>query len=184
MSISPKKRIIKKTGNSHIVWFEESNSWVQFEEPAWFVYRYYNSGTTIEKISQKFSRRYNIKIKESLTFVKGIIKEIQKLSAFSFQAPKILSAQQVESPLKFFSRYMYRINNKIIEVSYGSRLLEYIIHPPFAHLEVKNISKPQFRLETFSNLTSTILKIADQAWIEKDPSLLKRRLFIEITNLI
>jgi hypothetical protein len=33
-----KKRVAGKTGESHVVWFQESNKWVEFKEPAWFIY--------------------------------------------------------------------------------------------------------------------------------------------------
>ncbi len=184
MSISPKKRIIKKIGNAHIIWFEESNSWIQFEDPAWFVYLHYNSGEEPEKISQRISKKYKLNGSESLKFVHDIVLEIRKLTTSSFHSQEIFSAQKFVSPENFYSVHRYRFKSKIFEILFGSRLLEYMIHPSLAHLEMNRIIKPHFRLEAFTSGSSTLLKIADKAWVEEDANLLKRRIFIEISGLL
>ena len=184
MSISAKKRIIKKIDNAHLVWFEESNSWIQFEEPAWFVYRKFGSGAQTTDISRKFAGRYGLNLVKSLVFVKDIISEVRKLSTATFHPEEILSSEQIESLQIFFSTRKYYIKQNIVEISFGSRFLDYIIHQSLAHLETKKISRPHFRIETFSLATSHILKIGSRAWVEDDANMLKRRLFIEISGLL
>ena len=184
MSILSQKRITKKINNAYIVWFGESNHWMQLEEPAWFIYRNYNSGVKTETISQKFSKRYHLNIDESIVFVRDIIIELDKLSSDTILSQENLSIEQFESPAKFFSRHTYKINQKILAISFESRLLEYMIHPSLAHLEIIKKTKPHFILEIFSLSASSILKIAGKAWAEVDVNSLKRRLFIEITGLL
>jgi hypothetical protein len=184
MILSTKKRITKKISTSHIIWFQESNYWAQFEEPVWYIYRQLNSGTDLEIISNKFSKRYGLNPDESITFVNDILSEIQKLTSHSFIPPNNYSASQFESPSHFFSSRTYSINKNIFEISFVSRALEYAIHQSFAHLEVKKPKKIDFQLETFSTGTSSVLKIADRAWVEEDANLLRRRIFIEITGLL
>jgi len=184
MLIIPGKRISRKISNSHILWFGESNSWIQLEEPAWFVYRNYNSGKQLEKISEKISVQYGLSRAESLRFVNEVAEEIRKLSSASFHARNPISSYQFHSPEMFFSVRNYKIKGKIYAISFGSKLLDYMIHPPLAQLEIKTQSPPHFRIEAFSAGFQFIIKIADQAWTENDPSLLKRRLFIQLAGLI
>ena len=179
-----KNRVIKKIGSSHILWFEESNYWTQFEEPVWYIYQGLNSGQPAESISQKFSVRYDLNIIESLAFVKDIIKEIQKLSSPTFNPPRTFTASRFESPSHFFSSRTYLINNKVFQICYVSKALEYAIHQSFAHLETKNKTKPHFIFETFISDSASVLKIAERAWAEEDPNLLRKRIFIEITGLL
>jgi hypothetical protein len=43
-------RIIKKIGESHVVWFGESNRWLELREPAWFVYHKHEAGENEESL--------------------------------------------------------------------------------------------------------------------------------------
>jgi hypothetical protein len=184
MSLVLKKRVTKKIDNSHIVWFEESNSWIQLEEPAWFVYRNYLSGILTKDISQKFSKKYGLNVSESLILVGEIIKKIKTLSSSSFHTQEVYSADKYTSPDNFFSNRDYIIKNKVFRICYQSRNLEYIIHPCLAHLEVKYKAKTHFILQIFSYSSSLILKSEIKTWVENDANLLKRRLFIEIAGLL
>jgi hypothetical protein len=179
-----KKRITKKIDNSHIIWFEESNSWIQLEEPAWYIYKSFQSGETATTISKKFSKKYAQRIDETIAFVNEIINQFGKLSSTTFRPEKALSGNDYNHTINFFSSHTYKINRKRIEIHFSSRLLEFIIHPSFAHLEIKTSGKSDFIIQVFSTEILHVLKINDEAWTEKDPSFLKRKLFIELTNLI
>jgi len=184
MSTTPKKRPSKKINNQYILWFEESNSWIQLEEPAWYVYNQFNAGTSTDNISLSFSRRFKLPIAESLAFVSDIISQIEKLSAITFQPTSSLVAEKYESPKDFFLTRIYRIKQKIFEIAYATSRLEHTIHPSFAHLETTSKSKPYFRIEVFNTASTFVLKIANKAWAQPDPNFLKRKLFIELTSLI
>jgi len=184
MSTTPKKRPSKKINNQYILWFEESNSWIQLEEPAWYVYTRYNQGAAADAISLTFSRRYGLPKAQSLVFVGEIISEIQKLSRRTARPPDSLLSEPLDSPKEFFSARCYHINKKSIEIAYATRRLEYTIHPSFAHLEKNTKTKTDFRIEAFASGNAFALKIADNVWIEPDPNFLKRKLFIELTSLI
>jgi hypothetical protein len=184
MSVYHPKRVSKKIDKSYIVWFEESNSWIQFEEPSWFIYKLYNSVPDTVSISLKFSKKYGLNLEESTHFVKDITTEIKNLSSHSYKQPVSLNVSLIEPPISFFSCHTYCFNQKIFEISFGTSLLEYMIHPQFAHHEVKTKKKPDFRLETYSSGSSSILKSFDKAWIEDDPNHLKRKLFNEIASLM
>jgi hypothetical protein len=184
MSTLPKKRITKKIDSSHIIWFEESNSWIQLEEPAWYIYKNLQYGDTARVISRKFSKKYALGIDETLVFVNDIIIQIGKLCSKSFHPEKALSGKDYKHPLNFFCRHTYKINQKRFEIHFSSRLLEFIIHPSFAHLEIKTPANSHYIIQVFSTEKLHVLKINDRVWTEKDPSFLKRKLFIELTNLI
>lgn len=178
------KRPYKKLDKSHVIWFSESNSWIQLEKPAWYIYRNYSANIPADIISQKISKYYRLNSAESKVFVNDIISEVQLLSRSTFHAPVTLPAEYHQSPVSCYSCRKYLFNLKTVEICYGSRSLEYTIHPSFAHLEVNSTKKPDFILEVFSPGKKFALKTGTGSWTEDDPGLLKRKLFIELTNLI
>jgi len=184
MSVQLTKRLRSKIDSSHIVWFQESNSWLQFEEPAWFVYQRLHSEISADNISKKISRRYHLNESKSLSFVTEIISKINKLSTTTFQPQDVLPEGQIPSPNNFYSVRTYKFKNKFFEISYGSRFLEYSIHGSFAHLEANPATNPGFRIEVFPSGSEFVLKQSDKAWIEENANLIKRRLFIAITELL
>jgi hypothetical protein len=184
MFITSKKRVFKKIDAAHVLWFDESNYWAQFEEPVWFIYQKLNSAVETEIISRRFSKRYSINIDESKTFVNEVITELEKLSSKTFSHLKTYPSLQFESPKLFSSTRTYGINQKVFEIAYQYKSLENIIHHSISHHELKNKTNPHFRLETFSSASSYILKINDTVWEEDDLNQLKLRLFIEISGLL
>lgn len=181
---SQRRRPSKKIQHSHIVWFEESNSWIQFELPAWFIYCKILNGSKPKEISTAFSKKYSLGFKESLTIVTEIHNEIKKLKNYSFHKKPSFPCTIYSSPPKFFSKRVYLINQKRIEILFGSSLLEYLIHSNFSHLEAKSKLKHHYCIEVFQFQESFVLKTSDKAWAENDSNTIKRKLFIELTNLI
>jgi len=133
---------------------------------------------------KKISRRYHLNESKSLSFVTEIISEINKLSTTTFQPQDVLPEGQIPSPNNFYSVRTYKFKNKFFEISYGSRFLEYSIHGSFAHLEANSTTNPGFRIEVFQSGSEFVLKQSDKAWIEENANLIKRRLFIAITELL
>jgi len=184
MLLSKVKRPSRRIGNSYIIWFQESNAWIQFEEPAWFVYRMSTLSYSLHSVSQLFQDRYQVNKDKSLLFVTDIINQVSKLSSVSFVPETVSSAVETASPQSFFSVRYYKFRNKRIKISYGSSKLEYMIHPSFSHLEINTNSNPHFLLDIYAEGSRYLLKIDDLVWEKDDPNHLKRKLFIELTNLI
>lgn len=176
----PAERIIKKTGDSHVIWFSESNKWIEFKEPAWFIYQKYINREDEDTITVELSRRYGLKHKEAKRFLCEIIEGIKEASrrpgdllpgphkspeepAIS-QDPKSpgepATSQDQKSPekikqtgvelLPFTTRY-YLINSKNICITYGSPAMEYYFHRPLAHLETVKKNEPELFIELYEH---------------------------------
>ncbi|MDP2335707.1 MAG: hypothetical protein Q8N05_04505, partial [Bacteroidota bacterium] len=64
--------IKKKIGSFYLVWFQNSNLYIQLEEPAWFVFIKTTKRYKPETIAKEFSARYDVTGEESLSFVMDI----------------------------------------------------------------------------------------------------------------
>jgi hypothetical protein len=184
MPINQKKRIIRKKGNVHLVWFEKSNSWIRLEEPAWFIYKQFIRGATDESITEKTEKRYGLAIKENEEFVSGITESFRKFSTPNRLHRKKLQAKDIKPPDTYYSSHTYNFNNTYLQIQYGSLLLEYMIHPSFAHLEVRSRIGTVTRIKLFGKAGFWIMKIKNRVWTEENPNILKRRLFIGISGIL
>lgn len=181
MSIQTKKRITKKIDKSHIIWFEESNTWIQLEEPAWYIYKMYCQGDATLDISNLFSKRYNFDAKKSFEFTESIIQEFEKFKAIISKDSDI---KQIRIPTTYYSSHLYIFKSKKIRINYESQLLEYMIHGSFAHLETLKYSLPDFTFKLFECENVFGLNQEENTWTDSNPNSLKRKLFIELSNLI
>jgi hypothetical protein len=157
---------------------------VQLEEPAWFILKNLHSNRTTEEISIDFAGRYHITTEESLRFVEEMIAAFTRLKENTFQQHDQVASQEIEPPDTFFAVRSYLINEKSFEICYGSRRIEYMIHPSFAHLEKNVEGEPDFRIEAFASGDHFVLHTAGIFWREENVNYLKRKLFIELTNLM
>ena len=185
----PSHILIKKLSSSRIVWFEPSNQWVHLEEPAWYVFQQLKNRRTIPEIAKKCAGRYGASYDESLRFVEEISAGLD-----GFQKPLRSAHEESISPetansLSFtpLCKRYYLINKKIISICFDSRLSEYYIHPPVAHLEISPSGKADAIFEVFSHMNHQILRRQGYpaiTYVSDDFNRLKKNLFIEIVSLI
>ena len=176
----PGERVIKKAGDSHVIWFSESNKWIEFREPAWFIYQKYINREDEKVITAQLSERYNLQKEEAQRFLSEIISGIQEASrpvqyhpadlkkpresqesqvvsnnnppAKGFGSPKSTESSEHGGPGLFpFSTRYYLVNTKHISIAYGSPLMEYYIHRPLAHLEEGGESEPDLSFELYEH---------------------------------
>ncbi|MBN1597152.1 MAG: hypothetical protein JW894_02565 [Bacteroidales bacterium] len=182
------RQVSKKIDNSYVVWFERSNRWIQFEEPAWYINKLYQKGDSIEIIENKFAERYSFEKDECSGIVKEIWNNIDEAFNTNIVLEDDLNAADFinNSNIEKFSLKRYLVNGKIIEIEYSSRLAEYYIHPPLAYLEIPK----------FSGVADSSFHIIDQGeyklifqkdnentgWVYNDFMKLKKRLFINMAN--
>jgi hypothetical protein len=133
-------RIIKKIGDSHVVWFGESNRWLEFREPAWFVYHKHEAGENEKSLVVQLSERYSLPVAEARRFYREILEGIRISSVpgpVNDPVPSRVADNIEFDDLRFRSRH-YIINGKPVTISYGSQELEHYIHRPLAWLESGN----------------------------------------------
>lgn len=181
--------ISKKLPNSRIVWFASSNQWVHLEEPAWFILSLLKKGQSTQNISLKFSSKYKLPTGESEHFVKeitGMLVELEKPVTLQLK-----NDDPIESlnSLKYtpFATRNYLINKKNIFISYDSRISEYYIHPSLAHLETCLALNSDAYFGIFQHKEKYILQKKNNpsfTFTADNYSQLKRKLFIEVANII
>jgi hypothetical protein len=186
------KRVSKKTGNSHVVWFQESNRWVEFKEPAWFIYCMLEENAPRSKITQQLISRYELPENEAKRFLQEVSDGIMESSE-----PSTGNLPQGYTENPEYNNYVfnprstrhYLLNNRQLSITFGSALLEYYIHRPLAHLEVKAGKKgtPLFELfEIRDDEDKYIMRYgrpgAPPAKVFDEPGMLKHKLYSEITS--
>jgi len=177
----------KRIGHTYLVWFQNSNLYIQLEEPAWFVFRKtvkrYNAAT----IASEFSIRYGISSDESLAFVRELRSEIEKMNQLAIAPDNINQVSDELSKYKFvpYSTHYYCIGNRTITFSYETRLFEYYLHPLIAHFETTPglIELPIFEL--FSYQGRIIFRhngMIRGSWNKEETHLLKGLIFMYLIN--
>ena len=83
--------IKKRIGHSYLVWFQNSNSYILLEEPAWFVFSKTTRRYKAETIAKEFATRYCNTLKDSLSFVREIRLNIEEMNRAD-------NAQQITEP--------------------------------------------------------------------------------------
>lgn len=129
--------IKKKIGQSYLVWFQNSNQYLQLEEPVWFIFMKTIKRYKSETIAKEFSVRYGISSDENLAFVKDIRREIDKMNQADEVKDKKNEFLADLSELTFvpYSVHRYRLGNKLIAFSFQTRLFEHYLHPLICHFE-------------------------------------------------
>jgi len=186
--INMQKVIAKKVGSSTIAWFENSNSWIQFEEPAWYVYESSRQGKDHKTISRECTRKYRVPQAESEEFVATVQEKINTLKEVHFPDTDSISSET--SPLHDLDPYSsmnYRHGDSGFTIHYQSRTLEYYLHPPFAHLQA--LPSAKMNPEGFFVYEKEEIKYLEcpssgKVYMYESYGKLKRQLFIEIANLI
>jgi len=178
----------KKINDNHIIWFEQSNKWIQLEEHAWFVNKLYQKGIDIQTISRKCAQKYNLPALECLRFVQKICSEITELSKPFPVCVVNFSSIHLTSGYSFnpYSTRNYLIGKKRFALHFETRLVEYYIHPTLAHLETDS-SSTDVEFEIYNHGNNSVLMEKNRpetAYTFDDFIRLKKRLYINMVNII
>lgn len=179
--------IAKKIGNNHVVWLEKSNRWVQLEEPAWLIYSQRKKGTDTVTLSRICAKRYNLTLQESDQFVNEICTCLSGLNepARDPASETDITCLPSYNNNKNYSSRDYLIGTKYFRINFETRLAEYYIHPPLAHLETSTSGKTDVKFEIKSSADIPVLIEQNYpAYACKDFMQLKKRLFIRMANTI
>lgn len=181
--------IKKKIGFSYLVWFQNSNAFVQFEEPAWFVFNKIIKQHNTETIANDFSFRYDISPDESMTFVNEISSGVEKLN--QVDEPDNRTDQFSEDVNKHYftpySNYRYRLGDKTVTFSYESHYFENYIHPLICYLATtEDINESHF-FELFSFQDRVIFRYNGEvkgSWTKDESHLVKGLIFMFLINVM
>jgi hypothetical protein len=188
-------RIIKKIGDSHVVWFGESNRWLEFREPAWFVYHKHEAGENEERLVAQLTARYSLPQAEARRFYSEILDGI-RISSVPVAGNDPVTERMAVNPVFDDSRFRHRhyiINGKPVTITYGSQELEHYIHRPLAWLQAERPSGGSLHLRVGKNSQTPFpgrekpyfLYADDKTeYLFDDAGAMKHRLYVMITSYI
>ena len=179
----------KKIGQTYLVWFQNSNLYFQFDEPAWYVFSLITKRYKTSTIAQRFSHRYSFPLSESLHFIEEIRSEAEKINKpFYTQKdirpfPKAINDYQV----KPFTIHYYQLGNCVIQFSYETSLFEYWIHPLISHFETKAASDNMPLFELFEYQKQIAFRYNGEVmglWAQDETQFVKGKIFMFFINLM
>jgi len=179
--------IKKKIGASRLVWFQNSNQYLQLKEPAWFVFSKTVKRYKAITIAELFSARYAVSLKESLQFVHEIRAEIDKRNQPIHAPTNIdqLSAGINKHHFIPFSVYRYKLGNRVIKFSYASAHFESYIHPLIAHFETTKSQSDMPLFELFPYRDRIAFRHNGEAkglWTKDETQYVKGLIFMFLVN--
>jgi hypothetical protein len=71
--------LVRQVDNTWVVWLAGANRFVQFKEPAFFVFEQWSEGTDLATIAQTCAVKYDLPLSEAERFTSEIIGETEKL---------------------------------------------------------------------------------------------------------
>jgi len=176
----------KKVGQSYLVWFQNSNLYLQLEEPAWFVFRKTCKRNKVETIAREFAVRYGASFEESLVFVEEIRRNITKMNQIA-KVPMKASTDLNNYTFDPFSIHRYKLGNQIISFSYETRVFEYYIHPLIIHLETNEGDGEYPVFELFAYKESIVFRFNGEVqgiWGPDETHLVKGLIFMILINVM
>lgn len=179
----------KKIGSSYLVWFKNSDAYLQMEEPAWFVFRKTTQRYKAQTIADEFAVRYSISPEESLRFVKDIREEIEKLNRVNNVQDRLQQLPQGLSDFTFtpYSHHRYQIGGQWLDFSFQTRHFEYYIHPLIRHFETNEANEASSHFELFAFADKIIFRLNGEVkglWSSDETHLVKGQLFMQMINLL
>ncbi len=179
--------LAKKIEQAHVVWFEASNQWVQFDEPQWLIFCFYTKGLSQEAALKKLCKRHSLSEKDAKVTLETFYSSVSKLFEPDFDLPSFKANTQRAAVhiLEKKKKHNYQYNNKSFSITYGSAFLESYIHLPLAHLESSDTLEVALTLEVFPFENSYILRVngmTKNCLSAEEPGQVKRLLYIELVN--
>ena len=179
----------KKIGQSYLVWFQNSNLYLQLEEPAWFVFRKTTKRYKADTIANEFAIRYGISSEESRSFVKDIRLNIEKMNQPDNSQNTItkFSADLNAHIFKPFAIHNYKFGNKLLAFSYETRVFEYYLHPLICHFETSESNTEMPLFELFAHQDKIVFRFNGEVkgiWRKDETHLVKGLIYMFLINVI
>ena len=172
-------------GQSYILWFERSNSYVVISNAAYNILNLFLKSNSFSQFENELITNNLEEQKRSKALYDELTTFLKKSNSTNFTIPTD-SLSSVEIPDTNIKSW-YRFGNITVEINFGSPTIEQLFHPQLAHCLIKN---PQSKSAVFD-----IFKIDNSLYLfknkkliytssTKDYYLLQGRFALELTNVI
>jgi len=181
--------IKKKIGLKYLVWLQNSNQYIQLEEPAWFVFYRIAKRFSYATIANECVLRYGTSPDESLAFVKEIHSQIAQANTAIKSPSNIFEVSDELNSYVFspFSVRNYQLGNRVITFSFETPLFELYLHPLIAHFETKESSSEMPGFELFAWQEKIVFRyngVVKGMWTKEETHLVKGLIFMYLINVM
>jgi hypothetical protein len=155
------KYVKRKIGQSYIVWFKNSNSYTQLEEPAWFVFQKIVQRYKTETIASICAYRYDIDYKECLQFVTDIRNNTNQMNQPREVSgkPGTYPQEVITKEFTSFSIHKYSFARNTIEFRVENERFESFLHPLIGYRETDEIIEGHSLFELFDYQNRIVLRL-------------------------
>ena len=176
--------LIKKIEDRNIVWFQNSNSYLIFENSTTAIIKKLHTEQPISEIENWCCLKFDIPKNLAKKFVNDVVKLVQKQHQIACKTTNTIAINFIVPNTYKHSKY-YLINEVCFLIEFETEFLESLIHPKFAHLEVSKTKTITHHYQIFQN-NEQILFLVDGAyignWNFKDIHLFQGKFSMQITQ--
>jgi len=178
--------LIKKIEDKHIVWFQNSNSYLIFENSTTAIIKKLYEKQLISEIENWCCLKFDIPKNLAKKFVKDVDKLVQKQHKIACKTTD-LTAIDFIVPNAYNSSKYYLINGICFLIEFETEFLESLIHPKFAHLEVSKTDTTVYHYQIFQENEHIVFLIDGEHignWALKDIHLFQGKFSMQIVQHI
>ncbi|MEE4001314.1 hypothetical protein V1T75_13300 [Tenacibaculum sp. FZY0031] len=168
--------------NKSIVWFEDNNQYIVMEPLMAEIILLLHKKTEKQKIINQLLKQVTIPYPEAVNLINDV-----EILLTSSKRTTLTELPPVTKPKKFSSIKYYHIHNLLFKVNYASELETSLVHPKFAHLEVKAQPIFQHELKIYSNDKSISFTVDDSligTWSLKEIHYFQGKFSMELVQKI
>ena len=161
--------LYKVIENKTITWFKNKNEYLILENTTADILKRLHKEIPVDEIAQALSKKLSVPLDKTIDFILDLEKR--------FYTPKTTTETEivndyrdVQKPEKFEFTKFYKVNSLVFKVCFLDEYELSLVHPKFAHLEVKT-SEYQHEFTVFTNNSFTFLYVDNKhigAWSKKE----------------
>lgn len=176
----------RTVANKTVVWFENSNEYLILENTTADILKRLSKGISVKEIATALAKKLAVPLEKTIDFVLDLEKKIYAPKTKT-DAKIINDYRDVIKPKQFeFTKY-YNSNNLVFKVEFSTEYELYLVHPKFAHLEVKNYDNLAFTFTVFLNNNFVFFYVDNNfvgAWDKKEIHFFQGKFSMELIQKI
>jgi len=162
--------IVKELETKSVVWLQSSNQYLILEPITATIIQEILEGREIKQMASDLENKLDIPFEKVIDFVLDLEEKIIKPNTEINLKPPLIR-NNYSAPKRFGYIKYYSINYKTFQVNFSNTFEVSLIHPKFAHLEVRSVSKPDHNFLIFNNENYTYLVMNGEfigSWSKKE----------------
>lgn len=178
--------IIKKIQSQAIVWFPKTNNYIVIDNKAATILKEIESGLSFDAIANRLENELDVPFEKAIDFVIRLHHDLYEPNQIE-EKRLINDYKDISKPNVYKYCIYYKINNTVINALFENKREFKLIHPKFAHLEVKNPEKVDTLFEAFSKHSYIFLYVDENfvgSWSKKQRHYFQGKYAMEMVQKI